>query len=75
MYNVTESTYVSAHRTENDDLGYDGNYYGITHNISTGDGQGIEMGVYLHDKTQRSVFTGAHTDHGQNVLGSIKYTF
>jgi hypothetical protein len=75
MYNITDATYVSAHRTENDDLGYDGNYYGIVHNISTGADQGIEMGVYLHDKEQTSVFTGAHTDHGQNVLASIKYKF
>jgi hypothetical protein len=75
MYNVTDTTYVSAHRTENDDLGYDGNYYGIVHNISTGDDQGIEMGLYLHDKEQRSVFTGAHTDHGQNVLASVTYKF
>ena len=83
MYNVTDSTYVTAHRTENDDLGYDGNYYGIVHNIYQNydpskrpDKQdGLEMGLYLHDKEQTSVFTGAHTDHGSQVLASIRYKF
>ena len=83
MYNLTDNTYVTAHRTENDDLGYDGNYYGIVHNIYTNydsskraDKQdGLEMGLYLHDKEQRSVFTGAHTDHGNQVLASIRYKF
>jgi len=83
MYNVTNSTYVTAHRTENDDLGYDGNYYGIVHNIYANydpskrpDKQdGLELGLYLHDKEQTNVYTGAFTDHGQQVVGSIRYKF
>ena len=35
MYNVSEAVYVTAHRTENDDLGYDGNYYGVVYNLVT----------------------------------------
>ena len=83
MYNVTKSTYVTAHRTENDDLGNDITAYGIVHNIYTNydasqrpDKQdGLELGLYLHDKEQRSTFTGAHTDHGQNILASVRYKF
>ena len=83
LYNVTKSTYVTAHRTENDDLGYDGNYYGIVHNVYQNydpskrpDKQtGLELGLYLHDKEQTSVYTGAYTDHGQNILASVRYKF
>jgi len=83
MYNVTQSTYVTAHRTENDDLGNDITAYGIVHNIVQNydpskrpDKQdGLEIGLYVHDKEQRSVFTGAHTDHGQNFLASVRYKF
>lgn len=83
MYNVTDSTYVTAHRTENDDLGYDITAYGIVHNIVQNydsskrpDKQdGLEIGLYVHDKEQRSVFTGAHTDYGQNFLASVRYKF
>ena len=83
MYNVTDATYVTAHRTENDDLGNDITAYGIVHNIYTNydpskrpDKQdGLEIGLYVHDKEQRSVFTGAHTDHGQNFLASVRYKF
>ena len=83
MYSVTQSTYVTAHRTENDDLGYDGNYYGIVHNIVTdydstrrADKQdGIKMGLYYHDKSGTNVFTGAAHAETQQVLASIKYKF
>ena len=83
MYNVTDSTYVTAHRTENDDLGYDGNYYGIVHNIYQNydpskrpDKQdGLEMGLYFHDKSGTNVFTGAAHAETQQVLASIRYKF
>jgi len=83
MYNVTNSTYVTAHRTENDDLGYDGNYYGIVHNIYQNydpskrpDKQdGLEMGLYFHDKSGTNVFTGAAHPETQQVLASVKYKF
>ena len=83
MYNVTKSTYVTAHRTENDDLGYDGNYYGIVHNIYANydptkrpDKQdGLELGLYLHDKEKTSIVNGAHTDYGNQILASIRYKF
>jgi len=83
MYNVNKDLYVTAHRTENDDLGYDGNYYGVVYNVPTSydpnkrpDKQdGLELGLYLHDKEQTSVYTGAFTDHGQQVLASVRYKF
>jgi len=83
LYSVNNNLYVTAHRTENDDLGYDGNYYGVVYNIISKydpakrpDKQdGLELGLYLHDKEQTSVYTGAHTDHGQQILGSIRYKF
>ena len=83
MYNVNQNLYVTAHRTENDDLGYDGNYYGIVYNIyqkydpsKRPDKQdGLEMGLYLHDKEKRSIINGAHTDYNNQVLASIKYKF
>lgn len=83
MYNVTKSTYVTVHRTENDDLGNDITAYGIVHNVFQNydptkrpDKQdGLEIGLYVHDKEQTSTFTGAHTDHGQNFLASVRYKF
>lgn len=83
MYNVTKSTYVTAHRTENDDLGYTGNYYGIVHNVvqnydpsKRADKQdGLEIGLYFHDKEQTSVFTGTKTDFKSDILASIRYKF
>ena len=83
MYNVTPTTYVTAHRTENDDLGYDGNYYGIVHNVyasydpsKRADKQdGLEVGLFFHDKGGVNVFTGADYVETQQILGSIKYKF
>jgi len=83
MYNVTRSTFVTAHRTMNDDLGYDGNYYGIVHNVYANydntkrfDKQdGLEIGVYLHDKSGTSTITGADYGDTQAILGSVKYKF
>jgi len=83
MYNVNKNVYVTAHRTENDDLGYDGNYYGVVYNLATNydpskrsDKQdGLEMGLYYHDKGGRSVFTGADYANTQQVLASVKYKF
>ncbi|MDC1020469.1 hypothetical protein OAR23_00425 [bacterium] len=83
MYNVTPSTYVTAHRTMNDDLGYDGNYYGVVHNVyanydagKRADKQdGLEIGLYLHDKSGTSTITGADYADTQAILGSVKYKF
>jgi hypothetical protein len=83
MYSLTDATYVTAHRTENDDMGYDGNYYGIVHNIVTdydsskrADKQdGIEMGLYFHDKSGTNIYTGQPHAETEQVLASIKYKF
>lgn len=75
LYNINPQFAVTYHRLENDDLGYDGNYYGAIYNIKTGTDQELEMGLYLHDTEKTSVYTGAHTDYGQSVLGSVKYKF
>ena len=83
MYNVNQNVYVTAHRTENDDLGYDGNYYGVVYNLyqnydptKRADKQdGLEMGLYLHDKGGRSVYTGSAYADTQQVLASVKYKF
>ena len=83
MYFVNESVYVTAHRTENDDLGYDGNYYGVVYNVVTNrdpnkraDKQdGLEVGLYLHDKSGASTFTGVDYAETRQVLGSIRYKF
>jgi hypothetical protein len=83
MYNVSEAVYVTAHRTENDDLGYDGNYYGVVYNLVTdydstkrADKQdGLEVGLYYHDKEQTNIATGAYTDHGSQFLASVRYKF
>ena len=83
MYNVTDSTYVTAHRTENDDLGYTGNYYGVVYNLYTDKDttkrpdkrDGIEMGVYYHEKGGKSVYTNQDYTDTQQVLASIKYKF
>ena len=83
MYNVNQNVYVTAHRTENDDLGYDGNYYGLVYNIYQNydptkrpDKQdGLEMGVYYHDKAGTNVYTGAAHPETQQILASVKYKF
>lgn len=70
MWNTTENTYLTAHRTENDDLGYTGNYYGAVY-----DNKVTEVGLYFHDKGGVSTFTGADYTDTQQVLASIKYKF
>ena len=83
LYSVSDSTYVTAHRTENDDLGYDGNYYGVVYNIyqdydpkKRPDKQdGLEMGLYLHDKSGTSVYTGRDYANTKQVLASVRYKF
>ena len=83
LYSLTDNMYVTAHRTLNDDLGYDGNYYGVVYNVYTDTDvrkradqrDGLEFGLYLHDKEQTSVYTGAHTDYGNQIIGSIRWKF
>lgn len=83
MYFVNESVYVTAHRTENDDLGYDGNYYGVVYNVVTNrdntkraDKQdGLEVGLYYHDKGGKSTITGLDYADTSQVVGSIRYKF
>ena len=75
LYNITPEFAVTYHRLDNDDLGYDGNYYGAIYNIKTGTDQELELGLYLHDTEKTSVYTGAHTDYGKSVLGSVTYKF
>ena len=83
LYSINENLYVTAHRTEHDDLGYTGNYYGVVYQIMTQDDsdkrpdkrKGLEFGLYLHDKEKDSVYTGAHTDYGNQLIGSIRYKF
>lgn len=83
LYSINENLYVTAHRTEHDDLGYTGNYYGVVYQIMTQDDKnkrpdkrkGLEFGLYLHDKEKTSVYTGAHTDYGSQIIGSIRYKF
>ena len=83
LYSLSNNLYVTAHRTVNDDLGYDGNYYGVVYNVYTDTDvrkradqrDGLEFGLYLHDKEQTSVYTGAHTDYGNQIIGSIRWKF
>ena len=83
LYSLSDNLYVTAHRTLNDDLGYDGNYYGVVYNVYTDTDvrkradqrDGLEFGLYLHDKEQTSVYTGAHTDYGNQIIGSIRWKF
>ena len=83
LYSLTDNMYVSYHKTLNDDLGYDGNYYGVVYNVYTDTDvrkradqrDGLEFGLYLHDKEQTSVYTGAHTDYGNQIIGSVRWKF
>jgi|TARA_B100000959_G_scaffold253422_1_gene284274 hypothetical protein len=83
LYSLNDNMYVTAHRTINDDLGYSGNYYGLVYNVYTDTNvrkradqrDGLEFGLYLHDKEQTSVYTGAHTDYGNQIIGSIRWKF
>lgn len=83
LYSFNENLYFTAHRTEHDDLGYTGNYYGLVYQIMTENDKdkrpdkrkGLEFGLYLHDKEKTSVYTGAHTDYGSQIIGSIRYKF
>ena len=83
LYSISPSLYATAHRTINDDLGYTGNYYGLVYNIYSDNDHkarpdqrdGLEFGVYLQDKEQTSVYTGAHTDYNQQIIGSIRWKF
>ena len=83
LYSISPSLYATAHRTINDDLGFTGNYYGLVYNIYSDNNHrkrpdqrdGLELGLYLHDKELTSVYTGAHTDYNQQILGSIRWKF
>ena len=83
LYSLNENLYVTAHRTEHDDLGYTGKYYGIVYQLLTENDNhkrpdkraGLEFGLYLHDSEKTSVYTGAHTDYGSQIIGSIRYKF
>ena len=83
LYSLNDNMYVTAHRTINDDLGYTGNYYGVVYNVYTDTNvrkradqrNGLEFGLYLHDKEKTSVYTGAHTDYGNQLIGSIRWKF
>lgn len=74
LYSLTDEVAVTYHRTENDDMGYDGNYYGAIYTVDAGKGSEIEMGVYYHDKEQTNVFTGANSS-SDSILASLKYKF
>ena len=83
LYSLTDSTYVTYHRTENDDLGYSGDYFGVVYNLYTDTDtskrpdkrKGLEFGLYYHDQEQTSVYTGQYTDINAKVLGQIRFKF
>jgi hypothetical protein len=83
LYSLTDSTYVTYHRTENDDLGFSGDYYGVVYNIFSDNNKsvrpdkrkGLEFGLYYHDQEQTSVFTGNYTDINPKLLGQIRFKF
>ena len=75
LYSVTDELAVSYHRLENDDLGFDGNHYGAVYTVDAGHGNKLEMGVYLHDREQTNIGTGAKTVADDNILATVKYKF
>ena len=75
LYSVTDELAVSYHRLENDDLGFDGNHYGAVYTVDAGHGNKLEMGVYLHDREQTNIRTGAKTVSDDNILATVKYKF
>ena len=75
MYMINENFSAAVHKMENDDLGNSGMYYGLIYDVAMNNGQNFEAGVYLHDTEQTNIFTGAHTDNDQKVIGSIKLKF
>jgi len=83
LLSLSEPVYLTFHRTENDDLGYSGNYYGVIYTYHTTSDEhkrpdqrdGIEFGIYLHDKEQTSVYTGVYKDHGKQFLADVKVRF
>src|SRR6056300_2081211 len=83
LYSVTDSTYITYHRIENDDLGYSGHYGGVVYNLYTDSNttarpdkrKGLEIGLYYHDTEQTSVYTGTYTDINPKVLGQIRFKF
>ena len=83
LLSVTDSTYVTYHRIENDDLGYSGHYGGVVYNLYTDSNttarpdkrKGLEIGLYYHDTEQTSVYTGTYTDINPKVLGQIRFKF
>jgi hypothetical protein len=83
LYSFNERIYGTVHRTENDDLGFTGNYYGLVYNIHTEDDKhkrpdkraGLEFGLYYHDKEQTSVYTGVYKDYNPQLLATIRYKF
>jgi len=83
LYSFSERIYGTVHRTENDDLGFTGNYWGLVYNLHTEKDShkrpdkraGLEFGLYYHDKTQTSIVTGVKTDINPQILATIRYKF
>ena len=36
---------------------------------------GLEFGIYLHDKEQTNVYTASHTDYDDQIIASITWKF
>ena len=83
LYSFNERIYGTVHRTENDDLGFTGNYWGVVYNVHTENDKdkrpdkraGLEFGLYYHDKEQTSVNTGIYKDYNPQLLATIRYKF
>jgi hypothetical protein len=71
MYNATKELMFTAHRVEEDDLGFTYNYLAAIHTQGP-----IELGLYLHhDKSQVSPWTGVESTIDNSIKGTLKYHF
>lgn len=71
MYNYNKDLMFTAHRVEDDDLGFTYNYLAAIHTKGP-----LELGLYYHqDKQQVSPWTGVKSNIDDSVKATIKYKF
>lgn len=70
MYGLSDEVTLGWHRTENDDIGTNGDYLSLVY------AQGpVEMGAYYHMTESQNLGTGVITENDDSIKASIKYKF
>lgn len=70
LYGLTDELVLGFHRTENDDIGTNGNYLSAVHTQGP-----VEIGLYYHMTESQNLGTGVITENEDSLKASVKYLF